>query len=602
MGELLGLALIFISALSIGEWVLRAFEMQPLERAVLGASLGLGIQGLAVFLFGILHILYGPLLLAVFVLLPPTLAIWRLRRHGLRTWWQALREDFAGVLRETSRVEVAAVIAVLAVTTLLNLSEAITWDTCPDRYHVFIARSYLNQHGTFNEAGNLLMLYPELWESVYVLGLIFAPETPAALHVGAGALTFAVLFTLGRRLVSSRAGFFAALLYCGTSIVTRVAPMGYAELPLALFSLCAVYAASVLADGGKLRWAILAGVFTGFAAGCKTSALPYLLPPLVVLAAVPALFRLKPGRSVLGGLLVAVFCALTAFPWPLRAAIETGNPAYPFAIERFQTDEAYLCAADRFHRKFDVDARARFRRFGTEFDLAARSVIIEGCGSLILFPAALPLWFWMHRRRRSRWLVLLYPVWGFFLFVIQGPPLVRFFIPVVPGFVLVSGCGLGWVADSPRCRPGMRKTLILAAVAAVLAGFWFSAHRYRGRIAAFPPLTPGARGRQLERVIPEETGAISFFNGNRDRIGKVAFYGRSPRFRYFRVPFWVPSYFCPDAMGEIDREDADPREIMEVLRGAGVTHILAWKPFDARFRPFVLEEMSGDGTYLYLIQ
>jgi len=602
MLELLGLLAIFLSAFCVGNWFLRRAELEPLERIALGTALGLGAIGLFVFALGVLRLLYAPLLLALVVALPPALSAWRAGSSGIGRFGRRLRDDVARTCRDSSRTETAVVAGVLLLMTLLNLSEAVTWDTCPDRYHVIIARGYLNRHAVFNQPGNMLLLYPELWESVYAVGLCFAPETPPVLHAGCALLSYLLLFGFARRLVSARAGLYAALFYGATAIIHRISPMGYNDLPMALFVVGSVYAAARFALRPGVGWAVLAGVLTGFGAGCKFTALPYALPPVLLLIVVPLLLR-RDWRRLLGGAAATLACAaLVILPWPLRSALETRNPFYPHGIGRFETDERYLCEAEKFHLKFDVDPRERLRAFRQELAFTWYCVTTEGCGALFIFPLAGFAWIWILRRNPAMWLVPAYPAWGLFLFTILGPRWVRYLVPALPGVVLVSGAAAGWLVDHLRSSPTARKCMTAALALAALFTFAGAVIQYRGRLGALPPLAPGARWNQLALVVPDQVEKIRFVNQHLDARSNLTFHGRAPRYRFIRVPFQIPTHWCPDRFRTLLKEGAAPDVLAAALTADGVTHVLSWEPLDERLRGYGLEVMSWHDAYLYEIQ
>jgi len=146
------------------------------------------------------------------------------------------------------------------------------------------------------------------WENEYLAKLI-----PALLSLGC----LPVVYTFGRALRGSTAGWLSAGLLALTPMFPRWASSGYVDLPMAFFYALAALFAWRLWQTGHWTDALLAGLMMGLAAFTKNAALLGILFLGVWLTA--ALVRRRIGWQ--WAVLSLAACALVAAPWYVRNLI-----------------------------------------------------------------------------------------------------------------------------------------------------------------------------------------------------------------------------------------------------------------------------------------
>ncbi|MFO0932973.1 MAG: hypothetical protein U1E39_09715 [Planctomycetota bacterium] len=179
--------------------------------------------------------------------------------------------------------------------------------------------------------GELRLGFDLLWARLLRLDGAL-PAGPAVFHALAGVGLAAGVFAETRRRAGAAAAGVVATLLLLSPEVARLATTAYVDLGVGLYGFVAIAAVARAHRGEPGPNAALAGVFAGFAANAKLNALAFLpVVALALLAGGPRGGRPRPA-------LVATACgALVAAPWVVRAALATGNPAFPALASAFGT-------------------------------------------------------------------------------------------------------------------------------------------------------------------------------------------------------------------------------------------------------------------------
>jgi dolichyl-phosphate-mannose-protein mannosyltransferase len=222
-------------------------------------------------------------------------------------------------------------LALLVLLELLVASVPTTaWDACT--YHYGLVENF-RRFRTLAPQG--LSIY-EYWhlngELLNALWMGLAGERAANAFYVVQVLSLGAAVYWGvRRYASASWACMGALLVLGLPVVVHQSAGGWVDTLLVQSVLLAVLAYQAgLAERNGRGWAVMAGLFAGYAWGVKQSA-PVLLAPLACLG-LWDLVRSRELRSYV--LFVPGAALLVAAPWLARTWLTTGNPLFP-ALPRF---------------------------------------------------------------------------------------------------------------------------------------------------------------------------------------------------------------------------------------------------------------------------
>jgi hypothetical protein len=327
------------------------------ERLVFESVIGLGLLGILVFILGVLQLFYLPAFAGLLLLMAAV---------SWRAFSGVISDAISGLkaLRKI-RLNGEAVVFGIILTGIgfFALVRAFAppigddWDSLA--YHLAIPKLFLKHHGIYYIDFCSHSNFPFTWEMLYTLGLSFGSVSLAKLfHFGAGALLIAAVYSLGKRHFSQSVGRLAALIVAGIPLVAWEATTGYVDLATALYSVLTVYGLMNYSSSRDRRWAILAGMTAGMAAGTKMTAL-IMIPVTAVWviwlgfaarqephppksqirdpkSEIPPDSAFGTPHSAFKSLVVIIGLAtIIAMPWYIKSFIYTGNPVYPFAYGVF---------------------------------------------------------------------------------------------------------------------------------------------------------------------------------------------------------------------------------------------------------------------------
>jgi hypothetical protein len=116
--------------------------------------------------------------------------------------------------------------------------------------------------------------------STYFSEYFGTAQTGRILTALVDALTVLVIYGIGARLWTRWLGLLCAALYAFAVLPIQTAHIFGSEPYMTLFATLALFCSVLVAQTGKRRYALLAGITTGLALACKLSALPLLALPL----------------------------------------------------------------------------------------------------------------------------------------------------------------------------------------------------------------------------------------------------------------------------------------------------------------------------------
>ncbi|HLE83265.1 MAG TPA: glycosyltransferase family 39 protein, partial [Thermoanaerobaculia bacterium] len=205
-------------------------------------------------------------------------------------------------------------------------------------YHLPAAREMVESQRLPWLPDSRFPVFPQLNELLFALTLLAGDDGAArCLELALAGLVALGLYAWVAEKGGRRAGVWAGALWLGSPYVVLYGADAYVDVGLALFGFLAVAAVDRWGTTGQPRWAALAGVFAGAAAGVKYQGLFFVaLVPIAVL--VPVLGRERTGgrgRRARVAALALGAALLTAGPWYGRMLQATGNPVFPFFPEVF---------------------------------------------------------------------------------------------------------------------------------------------------------------------------------------------------------------------------------------------------------------------------
>jgi hypothetical protein len=295
------------------------------EAASLALPLGLGTLATATFLLGLVGLLRPA---AVAVVLAIALAagwpVWRGWARGLAGLPPCRpARVLVGLAVTTLGVVVAAPVVVLALYPPLA-SDATS-------FHLAMAKLHIAS-GWIRPAPFLRYpVFPLANESLFALVMLFAGDVAAQLVQCLMLLATAVLlYAWGARAGTPAVGLWAAALWLGNPLLIFFGTIAFVDVGLTLFVLAAAYSFFRWTAAGERAWLVLAGVFAGFAAGSKYSALFF-----VAVFGLAVVYRSVRERRWAPAVTFGLAAGLAGAPWYVYNAVQTGNPVFPFFGQLF---------------------------------------------------------------------------------------------------------------------------------------------------------------------------------------------------------------------------------------------------------------------------
>jgi 4-amino-4-deoxy-L-arabinose transferase-like glycosyltransferase len=309
----------------------------PIVRIALGAGLGLGLLSLLTLGLGLVGLLRSAVAWGAILVLAALL------RRDLRASLADLRavvrgqESLLAWPTDGFRRWLAVYVgASLLLAFLAALAPPTAWDALV--YH-------LAGPALFVEAGRVghpvdlpYLGFPQLGEMGFTLGMLLLGDGVASLlHFGYGLLGVIITGALARRAFGQAVAWPAAALLLSVPSLVWLMSRAYVDVTLLFYATVAFYAFTRwrnLRAGGEaessIKWLSLMGVFCGFSAGVKYTALAI---PVALSLGLLWTSRHDGLRAVVwriaqfGGITAAV-----ALPWLMENWLTTGNPVYPFFL------------------------------------------------------------------------------------------------------------------------------------------------------------------------------------------------------------------------------------------------------------------------------
>ncbi len=289
---------------------------------LLSWGLGFGALGLIVLGLGLMGWLETAVLLPLVILLTAITA------------WPTLNSlrQFAN-----SQIRLLANLPLAILFLLLTLGLALTLALLPPTdwdglfYHLKGPQLYLSA-GAIRPGIDLSHLnFPALFEMLYTLAMALRGDVSAQLlHLFFSLLLAGLVAIMARQLFGVRNGGITAVLFLfATPMILLLGTWAYNDLPLAFYSVGALYTFIRWQNGANNRWLTLSGLYAGFAMSMKYTSF---ITPLFISSLLLWQYRRNVRQGWRPLLAFALPAALVAAPWYLKNWVFTGNPVYPFVF------------------------------------------------------------------------------------------------------------------------------------------------------------------------------------------------------------------------------------------------------------------------------
>ena len=317
-------------AMAIGQRLVAQLLLQEetAVRLTLQAGVGLGLLSLftlALGLVGFLNVAAAWILVVILgAWLRPQLSQLIAVRHSIA--WPRPRNSFQWWLL----IYIAASLFLAFFTALAPES---AWDALV--YHLTGPRLFI-EAGRIGHFLDLPYLgFPQLAEMQFTLGMLLVGDRVASLlHFGYGVMGLILAVALARQSFGTQAAWLTAAVYLSIPILLELMSDAYVDIALLFYVTAAFYTfirwRQNRTQPEATSWLLLPGVFSGFCAGIKYTAIAV---PLALALSLIWTSRHEGARLLWRRLaIVTVVTVLVALPWLLENWRTTGNPVYPFFV------------------------------------------------------------------------------------------------------------------------------------------------------------------------------------------------------------------------------------------------------------------------------
>ncbi len=443
-------------------------------------------------------------------------------------------------------------------------------------YHLQVPKEYYQAGRISYLPHNVYGSFPSAVEMLYLLNMVLLEDdvdtgTSANLiHFSFALLTVYAAWVLGS-LWSRRAGVVSGVTMATTGWLGYLSGLAYVENGMLFFGLAATAALlrssrdapDEAAPGDSRRWRrrhmALAGLFAGFACGCKYTAVPMIAGPLLV--ATFLLPKQTIRQRLENGLIFAMLAVVSFSPWLVRNLATTGNPVFPLANRVFDASPPGWGPeqTDRWERGHQAGERER--TLLGRLSALCRHVPLDGLQRL--GPAVLLLGFvGLLRRRRDRTDLILVVILSLQLVVWL------FATHLFARFAVVFLIPLALLAGRAVMVEGRRAVLLTSFLCVGACwNFYFAVNLVRAEGAL------GGPGSHFYQGIQPGYEYFKLVNDELPSDAKILLVGEARAF-YFRRPVSYNVVFNRNPFAQVVRSAESEQQIVDRLVEEGYTHVL----------------------------
>lgn len=328
--DLMIFLIIILACATSGSRVTRPDKI-TVESFVISSCVGLLVLSLAVFVIGILGLLYRPVFIVIILC---GLLVSYKEAAAIIYWLISIPQRIGKVFPGSFERFLVVIFAIIGVASLFKaLAPEIGNDALA--YHLAHPKVFVDAHRiSFIEYARE-SLWPYFTEMFFTLGILLRGQALAKLfHFGSAILLSLGVYAFCGRYFSRYKGILAATIFFSTPAIFTQAGYAYIDITIALYAFMSIYLFFIWRDTGKFIDLFLSGIFCGACMSIK-----YLGSYVYICMAAVFFYNWIRGRkkgTLRSFFIFSVIAGAVACIWYLRSYLITGNPFYPFFHQCFK--------------------------------------------------------------------------------------------------------------------------------------------------------------------------------------------------------------------------------------------------------------------------
>ena len=462
-------------------------------------------------------------------------------------------------------------------------------------HHLAVPKLYLRHGGVYEIPFMPFSYYPMNLDLLYLIPLSFGNDiAPKLFHFSFALLTAWLIFKYLKRRIDTVYALLGVIFFLSIPIIVKLSITVYVDLGLIFFSTASLLLLlKWIEDGFRPKLLVVSALLCGLAAGTKYNGLITLF---LLTLFVPFLYSrysqgVKPGFFKAAGYGILFFSvALLVFsPWMIRNYLWTSNPLYPLYDHFFDPQTGlYDQTIGLFAYRSLVYHEAWW-----EMTLLPVRVFLEGQdanpqyfdGKLNPFLLLLPFcaFFQMKKDdpilRNEKKILLAFAGLFFATAFFTSDMRIRYISPIIPPLVLLSVFGAkkmvdlisGFGARYLRSVGLAAFFLVLSFCFSLNVYYIFTQYRY---VDPFSYLSGTLSCDQyIDKYRPEDP-VLRYINRNLNPHDKILFLFMGNRGYYCDREYVLDMVSNRSLLHQLVKRSRKPEEILQGLRGNGITHML----------------------------
>lgn len=612
---LVGLGIICMIAFGMGRKILKLLRIEGesiLESTIFALGLGFGFLSLMMFFLGILKLYYTWVIYCVLGILS-VFSFFEVKKVKLQK---------PQLSSSKPRFTIFAMFfwGILGVAAIINLVGALVPEVFYDSlvFHLAVPALYKINHGIRYIETIFTSGFPQNMQMLYTLSILLGTDILAKLiHWIMGIFVVLLVYTFGRKYFNYRAGLVAAAIFYTIPMVAMQSRVTGIELSLTFFELLAIFALvnwfainrrDEKPKPVKNGWLIVAGIFSGLAMGVKYTAM-YSFPlfAISVLLGAVIINKVKIKMSLKKTFLFCAVATALFFPWLIKNTIYTNNPFNPLLTSIFKTKNLYFGTEytpldntiylNKKNKKWETYPTRNIK----EWLIFPWALTKKGndsnsfVGPIFLY--LLPLLFFLRKDSATKFLIFLGVAW-FLTWSLVATRNLRYFISGLTLFGIIISSLLLKVEKENRYFTKIAIFLVflmsLNNIGWSLIVLTTNKNPWGvvlGRESREEYLYRDSIGRNL---MPYYYPVVKYINQNLPLDAKVLFIGEA-RGYYCERDFVTSLAEDPHSIvTRLVRFCKDTDELLEKLKGLGITHVLYNRREGYRLKGYKIFDWQGD--------
>lgn len=290
-------------------------------------ALLIGIYAYSIFLFGLVGILYWPVIV-LFSFLYILGSLYYFRKKFVIPKFSTIKKF---VFQEKLFTPFLLLIFLQAIINFIGVfGPELGFDAL--WYHLTLPKFYLANHAILHIPGGLFYYsdMPKLIELLYTGLLGFHIDfLPKLLHFGFGIATVIILYRFSRKFLSPVLSILVCALFYSNLVVGWESISAYIDLGRTFFELLGVVAFFNWIEKKLSKWFYIAAIMVGLAIATKTIAFSSLFICIFLIIVIGYKQKKRVEQILKWSLSFILIVILIPMPWFVFAVIHTGNPLYP---------------------------------------------------------------------------------------------------------------------------------------------------------------------------------------------------------------------------------------------------------------------------------